>query len=511
MITELFVNSCFTLTLNKNTLVKKNKALFRDILDIITFYKKNEKDDIPINVKTKLECLETVCELKLEDKLSENIIDSILIGEKFRNLEDFLVSKINNEYNEAEISDGITQVRTRKKMMSLLYNYKDLSKFVDTVKNGTFTNPEKLLSEYDSYVKSLYSSLMESSRIVEQEASASLDILKDDYTNVIDLIKQKNNIMNILPTGFDVLDNNVLRNGLEQSRLYIFGGGSGSGKSTLMLNIITNDLNRAREISEEDDGEKTKVHLYITLENSIDESFQRMYQIMHDKTDIQFFRDINSLVDTDQSKFIKKGVVDKIVRKNTTVIFKYYPKFSISPTDIMMIIDDVESEYGKGCLRGVYVDYLDLLRLDTIKYDQYRLELSHLTSNLKDIAVAYCVPLVTVTQLTRGVYEGNKEAKELSLAMMSEAIKKVDHADFVALMVKDKLFNKVHMNVGKVRNGVGNVNIDFNIDFSKYKFLIGYLCTNNTKKEDDITSSGREYLGFSGVGNLDNSKEIVVF
>jgi len=60
MITELFLNSCFILALNKNTLVKKNKALFRDIHNILSFYEKKEKTNIPITIKNKLECLKTI-------------------------------------------------------------------------------------------------------------------------------------------------------------------------------------------------------------------------------------------------------------------------------------------------------------------------------------------------------------------------------------------------------------------------------------------------------------------
>ncbi len=74
---------------------------------------------------------------------------------------------------------------------------------------------------------------------------------------------------------------------------------------------------------------------------------------------------------------------------------KYFPKFSISPADISMVIDDAISQNDLDGVRAVIVDYLDLLQLDSSlgkNYDLYRLELSHITSNLKDIAVSYNVP-----------------------------------------------------------------------------------------------------------------------
>jgi replicative DNA helicase len=499
MITELFLNSCFILTLNKNTLIKKNKALFRDIYNIISFYEKKEKTNIPISIKNKLECLQSICKLKLEDKLSETIVDSILTGAKHRNMEDFLTSIINENYEDAIIYDGISQVRTRKKLISLLSNYAELNKFLETVKAGSFDTADNIVSDYEKFVKSMYSDLMESSRAVEVEASSSLDIMNDDYNKVVELIKKKYDKGNTIATGYDVLDYKVFKGGFEKSRLYIFAGGSGGGKSTLMLNFIVNDLLTKKTSYEiqEDDG-KPKVHLVITLENLVDESLMRMYQCMYEKTDIQFLREINSENVSDPPGYVKNQVINKIVKDNTTVLFKYYPKFSISPTDIMMIMDDVKSIYGPNSIKSLYVDYLDLLKLDTIAYDQYRLELSHITSNLKDIAVQYSIPVITASQLTRDVYRGNLESKDLNMAMMSEGIKKVEHADCIIIMSKDKHQDIVHMNIGKNRNGIANLSLDFKVDFSMFKFLNGYMVVNKSKTDEEIVNDSDTTI-FSGL------------
>jgi hypothetical protein len=238
--------------------------------------------------------------------------------------------------------------------------------------------------------------------------------------------------------------------------------------------------------------------LVITLENLVDESLMRMYQCMYEKTDIQFLREINSENVSDPPGYVKNQVINKIVKDNTTVLFKYYPKFSISPTDIMMIMDDVKSIYGPNSIKSLYVDYLDLLKLDTIAYDQYRLELSHITSNLKDIAVQYSIPVITASQLTRDVYRGNLESKDLNMAMMSEGIKKVEHADCIIIMSKDKHQDIVHMNIGKNRNGIANLSLDFKVDFSMFKFLNGYMVVNKSKTDEEIVNDSDTTI-FSGL------------
>lgn len=788
MLTEQFLNSCLSLSLNHKSIGKVNKSTLRDIIDILEFYKQKEKNDIPIPIKNKLECLEVICKLRAEDRTTENIIDSISQGEKYKPLLEFITLKMEEDIPENAISDNIEQIRIRKKLMNLFYNYDKISEFLETVKTGSFKSLDDITFRYESFVKNMYTRLMECNRTMNAEATSSLDLIRDDYDSIIDIIKKKTSETNLVKTGFHVFDNSILQGGFEKGRLYIFAGGSGcvdkdteffnghgwkkisdwnkddlvlqynedgstslvypdnyikkdceefnlieskyglsiafcdnhnhiyvderkknkllrissndllkrhnntksgfkgrflttfgydasginltnseirlcvatiadgyfrnnsnlvvvkvkkdrkktrlisllnecnieyeiknyksgysnfyfdaplnhkkfnsdywyncnidqikiicdevlkwdgdnknryftndkesadfiqfaftcigkrssiytddrtgqeyyvnntkyirknktytvnvcknntvsfvekhkknidriksidnkkycftvpssmlvlrrnnnifitgnSGKSTLMTNFIENGL------LDENKAKKPEVYVYITLENSVDETLMRMYQSMFKVTKSAFAESIREL----DSNHIKGSIIQRIGRSNRSVIMKYFPKFSISPADVSMVIDDAISQYGSDGIRAVIVDYLDLLKLDSSlgkNYDLYRLELSHITSNLKDIAVSYNVPLITASQLTRSVYDKNPDSKELNLAMMSEAVKKIEHADFVALMSKDKNNdNTVYMNVGKNRCGAANKCLELKVDFVYYKFLTAY-------------------------------------
>ena len=310
MITDLFLNSCFSVTLNKTTKIKKNKTVYRDIIEILDFFKEKQKNEIPINIQNKVECLYEICKLKLNEKTDDNVIDSILYGQKFKTLADFIATKRNEEVSDDILSDHICQIRMRKKLNGVVSNYDEISKFLDIIKSGNY--------------------------------------------------------------------------------------------------------------------------------DSIDE-----------------------------------------------IIFKYFQKYSISCTDIMMHLDDVIDQYGKESIRGLYVDYLDLLKAD-ITNELYRLELGFITSGLKDIAVKYNIPVVTVSQLGRAVYR-NQDSKSLNMDMMSESIKKIEHADFIALMSKDQVKDdEVHLKVTKNRCGKDNVAIDFKVNFKHFKFLNGLKASNDGRP--DITS-----------------------
>lgn len=488
MITDSFLNSCFILLLNKNSKIRKVKALYRDILDVLNFNEGQKSFDVPLEVQNKLELLKQLCGMFLKDKIVENAIDSIMIGEKFRQHVGFIDLKINEDIKEHAFQDIINQIRLRKKINALFQNYDELSDVLDSIKEGSFDSLDNLVEDYEVTIKKLYSNLMESNRSVTIEESASLDLVKDDYKHVIEMIKKKYERQNTTPTGFPIFDNNIMFGGYEPSRLYIFGGGSGSGKSTILNNTIYKsaillDPNKPAIKP----GEINKVYIYVTLENTIEEAFIRTYQPMFNKTTPQMLRELTDGVD------IKKKIFNKLSKNGATIIMKYFPAMSISVIDIMGVVDDVINDYGTEAIAGLYVDYIDLLKSDT-GYDMYRLELGHITLSLKTLAVQYNIPVISASQLGRAAYR-IQEASQLNVDQISESIKKVEHADFVMLMAKDQTDDtRVYGKVGKNRSGKSGVSINFQVAFDKFKFLNANLLT-NVQKADSTQNAQLTFTG----------------
>ncbi len=473
MITESFINSCFSLLLNKNARVKKTKVLYRDILEIIKFCESKETMEIPLMVRNKLDALTIICNQLLDNKSVETVIDSISLSEKYKQHRDFLDIKINEEMKEAQFQDIIRQIRLRKKINALFANYDQLSNILDAIKDGSFDSIDDLVEDYEGTIKTLYSNMMESNRVVSIEAAATLDLVNDSYDNVKEMIIKKYERTNRTPTGFELLDNEVMNGGFEPSRLYIFGGGSGSGKSTMINNTII----RSATMPALDPKKKKRAYLYVTLENTIEESLMRTYQPMFDRSTVDMLTDIKEGLD------IKKRIVDALARNNASIIMKYFPAMSISPLDLIGVIDEAMEEYGQDGIAGLYIDYLDLLKPDNTKYDMYRLDLGYITLSLKTLAVQYNIPVITASQLGRQAYKIT-DSRELGVDLISESIKKVENADFVALLATNK-FNKklVHGKIGKNRSGKGNVSLDFNVNFEKFKFV---SVTYSSTDEDEV-------------------------
>lgn len=481
MITESFLNSCFTLILNKKSRIKKTKALYRDILEVIQFTNKKDSLDIPLQVKSKLECLLTVCNLLIDEKTIDSVLDSISFSEKFDKFGDFLDTKINEDLSEATFQDIVKQIRLRKKVTSLFQNFDQFSKVIEKIKDGTFDSLDDLIEDYEVTIKILFSNLMESNRSTAIEAAASLDLVKDKYDSVISMIVKKYNRCNKTPTGFEFLDNTATYGGYEPSRLYVFGGGSGAGKSTFINNTIlwsaisTPNINEPGSIPPVQ-GVVSRVYIYVTLENTIEEALMRTYQPLFDIGSVEMLHQITSGVN------IREKLNKVLLDHGSTIIMKYFPAATISCVDLMGVIDEAKEAYPNATIAGLYVDYLDLLKTET-KYDIYRLELGHITLSLKSLAVQYNIPIITGTQLNRPAY-AVKESRELGVEMISESIKKVEHADFVALLTKDPINDTiVHGKIAKNRGGKGNLSIDFKVDFSRFKFVTTTQMSNYEKSD----------------------------
>ncbi len=478
MLTEYFLDGCYTIIFNKNLKIKKNKVLYRDIVEILEFYKDQELNEIPVSFRNKFEFINTFCKMKVNsDKADSDLIDSLMFSEKYKALEDYVKMRIDTHVTQSEIDSHIHHLRIRKKLNGLLYNYKDIEMFLETVRDGTFESIDHAIGNYETIVKNMYTNLMEHNRVVQIEATASLDLSADSYENVFNSIIDKYSQKCIIPSGFDIFDNEIFTNhGLESSRLYIFAGGSGSGKSTIMNNIITKSISKKSLDIDPTNPNKKSVYIYITLENQIDECFLRTYQPLFDKTTRETIKDINDGMN------IQKQMVNYLNKTNSKIVMKYFPAMSISTIDISMIIDEVISKYGENSIAMIAIDYIDLLTSD-VKYDAYRLELGHITLSLKSLAVQYNIPIVTATQLNREIYKV-QDSGNLNLGQMGESAKKIDHADFIALLVKDQVDeNIVHCKIGKNRSGKSNIEVDFKVEFDKYKFLSGSISRATEKKE----------------------------
>lgn len=502
MITESFLNSCYTLVLNKNCKIKKTPGFYRDITDVLNFYENKESGDIPLALQNKVKLIKKIIEMKLGGKKTATVIDSLFgLSKKYSDYQSFVESVVEDQVGPETFLDIVRQVRMRKKIKALFENYDELAGVLNVIRDGTFDSLDDLVGTYETTIKLLYQNLMDNQRQMTMESSSSLDFVNDDYDAAVDQIKKKYLDGSRTSTGMKQLDC-FFNGGWTPSRMHILAGTSGSGKSTLMTNCIAKSAqakNGPPRRNVKDLHNKTDIHhvyVYVTMENTADETLMRIYQDVMDMTEDDL---LDKLREGELNAEIMKDHINTRIKPNCcTIVMKYFPGMTISPVDIMGVIDEIEAEFGKGTIAGVFVDYLDLLITDS-PYDLYRLELAKITMSLKSIAIQYNIPIITATQLNRPAYRV-ENAKDLGADNMGESIKKVEHSDVIVLMHKihregkDKVIGKIV----KFRSGRSGYSIEAPVDFSKYKFYDFYEVKNEEKK-DNVKERSHE-----GVMNMDS-------
>ena len=215
-------------------------------------------------------------------------------------------------------------------------------------------------------------------------------------TNVVGKMKQPSAI---LQTGIRQL-NAILSPGFQSGRLYTILGGSGKFKSGTLLNIADQIRRFNPQIVPYENGMR-KCILFVTLENSIEETLERLY-------------DMYSGMDSD----IRSTSPDEVIRTlrdegaftiqggmgvgGIDIYFKYAGNLEITTADIYAQVSDLNNKgYQPIC---IIIDYIKRIDSAHNSNGDERIRMSFVTKELKSIAQYYEIPVITAMQLNR---EGN--------------------------------------------------------------------------------------------------------
>jgi len=404
--------------------------------------------------------------------------------------------------SETDCDNFTIFISKKKKIASLLNGKQDLVDRLNKIENGSYQDDDEQIKLWEECVSGLYKQLYDIKKIENLKNITNFDSDQEDYGAVLKQIKERKSKHNALKTGIRVIDDVLPSGGLEATRLYLFGGTSGVGKSILLINFL---VNAVLNTPAKKNGEEKDVHLYVTLENLVDETLERIFCCATGMPVEEFDKACR------KDSFDLKVELNKIFSKCGAKYVIVYCKPKLTRVDdVEYIIDTLPST---ASLKGLYLDYLDLLKGYQKGYDDYRHDLGDITIGLKTIAVVYRIPVATVTQLNRRGYESGKEA---SLVQMSESMLKIDNSDFCAfLQTADKMeastntsngilyYKQVRCSILKNRNGLVGVKDILALPISlngrkifsyKYKNLPGKYYTAPSPTESDYIFSDENVI-----------------
>jgi replicative DNA helicase len=277
------------------------------------------------------------------------------------------------------------------------------------------------------------------------------DVLMEVFERVEHLFHHKGGTTGI-PSGFPDLDK--MTSGFQRSDLIIVAARPSVGKTAFALNIAQNVGVRARET----------VAIF-SLEMSASQLVQRMI-CAEANVDAQRMR--TGFLEGDDWEKLTMAIGSL---SEANIYIDDSPAITVA--DIRAKCRRLKKERGLGM---ILIDYLQLIH-GRKGSDNRQQEVSEISRTLKQIARELEVPVIALSQLSRGVEQRQDKRPMMSDLRESGSIEQ--DADIVAFLYRDDYYDKesekkniIEIIIAKQRNGpVGTVELAFMKNFNKFVSL----------------------------------------
>ena len=315
--------------------------------------------------------------------------------------------------------------------------------------------------EVDAILNEAEKTILEVSHKKNTSAFISIkDVLVEAYDNIEKLQNRTGDITGI-PTGFSELDR--MTAGFQRNDLIIVAARPSVGKTAFALNIAQNVATKTDE----------NVAIF-SLEMGASQLVMRMI-CAEGNLDAQRLR-TGSLQEEDWTKLtMAMGSLSK-----AGIYVDDTPGIRVN--DIRAKCRRLSQEKGLGM---ILIDYLQLIRGDGRSGENRQQEVSEISRSLKALARELEVPVIALSQLSRGVESRQDKRPMMSDIRESGSIEQ--DADIVAFLYRDDYYDKESENkdiieiiIAKQRNGpVGTVELAFVKEYNKFVNLERRFDENN--------------------------------
>ena len=296
--------------------------------------------------------------------------------------------------------------------------------------------------EYDNYQETVEAIQRLENELLDSDENSMRNII----SKTIDYIDDVSVNGTGLSSGFESLD--ALTSGFRAGSLNVLAGRPSMGKSTLALNIA-NHLSSSKNV------------LFFSLEMS---QVQLMLKIVSSETNLPMHKiERNQLSENEEQIFYQK--LAQAGNKNMSIV----DRGGLSVKDISSMARKMNTDRK---LDVILIDYLQIMR-----YDKGReiSELGNITRELKYLSKELQIPILLLSQLSRGVESRENKRPYMSDLRSSGEIEQ--DADIVMFVYRDEYYHKDTPDIGlaelivaKNRMGqIGFVKCEFHGDYSKFK------------------------------------------
>lgn len=275
------------------------------------------------------------------------------------------------------------------------------------------------------------------------------DVLVNVYDNIEVLHNRKGDVTGI-PTGFVDLDR--MTAGFQRNDLIIVAARPSVGKTAFALNIAQNVATKTDE----------NVAIF-SLEMGAEQLVMRML-CAEGNIDAQHLRTGKMTEEDWQKLTMAMGSLS-----NAGIYIDDTPGIRIN--EIRSKCRRLQHEHGLGM---ILIDYLQLIQGSGRSGENRQQEVSEISRSLKALARELSVPVIALSQLSRGVEQRQDKRPMMSDIRESGSIEQ--DADIVAFLYRDDYYDKetenkniIEIIIAKQRNGpVGTVELAFVKEYNKF-------------------------------------------
>ena len=300
-------------------------------------------------------------------------------------------------------------------------------------KAADYRSVSGIVDEIEAFVANLNTKFRKAK--VAKATDQVFSLRDESFRNIVsEICTELNNQYRKLQTGMQGL-NKLIGGGFENTRAYLFIGMTGVGKSMTLLDIAY-QIKKYNKGYMPKDPTKTPCVVILSMENSVTETFQRLFQMaVGGEVDLKNYT-------PDEIMYMLKTTGELFLTDDSPIdiIIKFKPNRSEDTSYLYTLTEELEDEgYEVICM---IQDHVKRMKATTGQTD-VRLELGDVVNEMKTFAMIKDIPLITVSHVNRdGVRvidsssTGNKVdlTRMLGAAFIGESMLMLVNIDFGCIL-----------------------------------------------------------------------------
>lgn len=371
----------------------------------------------------------------LEARLERNLQDRIMILKYINGgiLDNDIIDISNfKDMSNAEI-DWINETVSSAIKYAFIYERVDpMIELWQRFKNADYRSVSEISSEIEAATSEL-NTLFRKAKVessTERAFSLTPEVMESVMT---DAWQEVTSSYRKLITGMQGF-NQLIGGGFENTRVYLLLGITGVGKSMTLVNLAY-QLKKYNKGFKPKDPTKRPCVLYVTMENTVVETIQRLFQIC---TGEEFAK--QSSPQEAINKLRAEGELYLTDESPVDIIIKFVPNKSVDTSYLYTLVEDLEDE-GYEVI-ALLQDHAKRIR-STLKNPDVRLELGDVINEFKTFAMLKDIPVISNSHLNREgarVIDANSGKSKADLTRMlgksniGESLLMLDNVDYACII-----------------------------------------------------------------------------